>query len=95
MIVRNGKAGAGWRLDEVSEDMATGMEMLMNPFAIVPKEENAERIVNAFAQRDELLKALEIIAGLGPVDPATAAAKIGIDAVAVAVVALNKLRVPK
>ena len=58
MIVRNGRAGAGWRLDEVKEGMASGMEMLMNPFAIVPKEENADRIVAAFEQRDELLEAL-------------------------------------
>jgi len=48
MIMRNGKTAAGWRLDEISGDMAGGMEMLMNPFAIVPKEKNVERIVKAF-----------------------------------------------
>jgi hypothetical protein len=48
MIVRNGKTAVGWRLDEITEAGPVGMEMLMNPFAIVPKEENAERVVKAF-----------------------------------------------
>ena len=48
MIMVNGKSQIGWRLDEVTGDMAGGMEMLMNPFAIAPKEENAKRVVEAF-----------------------------------------------
>lgn len=59
MIVRNGKTAAGWRLDEIKADMAVGMDMLMNPFAIVPKEENAERIVKAFAALATIADALE------------------------------------
>lgn len=55
MIMINGKSQIGWRLDEVTEDMAGGMEMLMNPFAIVPKLENAERVQKAFALLKEWL----------------------------------------
>lgn len=48
MIVRNGKTPIGWRLDEVGEESLGGRGFLENPFAIVPKEENAERIKRAF-----------------------------------------------
>lgn len=48
MIMRNGKTSAGWRMDEVNDESPVGMGMLMNPFAIVPKQENAERIEIAF-----------------------------------------------
>lgn len=61
MIMRNGKTAAGWRLDEVKADMPVGMEMLMNPFAIVPKEENAERIVKAFEALESLERAAEVM----------------------------------
>jgi len=47
MLVRNGKTPLGWRLDELSEENV-GIGMLLNPFAIVPKQENADRIVAAF-----------------------------------------------
>lgn len=40
----------------------------------------------------EARRALEIIEGLGPLDPATNAAKIGQDALGIAVTALGKLR---
>ncbi len=49
-----------------------------------------EFVNNLRRERDAAVRALEIIAGLGPVDPATNAAKIGIDAMGVAVTALNK-----
>jgi hypothetical protein len=48
MISINGKTGAGWRMDEVTEHGPVGLEMLANPFAIVPKKENADRIELAF-----------------------------------------------
>lgn len=54
MITRNGKTPAGWRMDEVNEDSPGGLGMLMNPFAIVPKQENAERIEIAFRLLGEL-----------------------------------------
>lgn len=56
MIMRNGKAAAGWRLDEITEGGPVGVGMLMNPFAIVPKEENADRIVKAFGLLYEWLQ---------------------------------------
>lgn len=49
MIMRNGKAAAGWRLDELRADMPTGMAFIAAPFAIVPDERNAERIQKAFS----------------------------------------------
>lgn len=56
MITRNGKTQLGWRLDELKEDGPVGMDFLTNPFAIVPKEENAERIEDAFALLSEWRK---------------------------------------
>jgi hypothetical protein len=38
----------GWRMDEMTASGPVGLEMLANPFAIVPKEQNAERIELAF-----------------------------------------------
>lgn len=54
MISVNGKTNMGFRLDEVTEDGPVGMEMLMNPFAIVPKKENADRIELAFRLLENL-----------------------------------------
>ncbi len=49
MIMLNGQTTQGfWRLDEVRADGPVGMDFLMNPFALVPKQENAERIVQVF-----------------------------------------------
>ena len=71
MIMKNGKIAAGWRLDEVTEGGPVGMAMLLNPFAIVPKDENADRIELAFelAQR---LHDLNVIA-----DQTERAARLG------------------
>lgn len=80
MIMKNGKTGAGWRLDEVTEDGPTGMGMLMNPFAIVPKAENADRVIKAF-EVARLAQALVPIRSFGQ----------EFDALAKAVEELNKL----
>jgi hypothetical protein len=56
MIMRNGKTAAGWRMDEVNDDSPSALGMLLNPFAIVPKQENAERIEIAFQLLAELSK---------------------------------------
>jgi hypothetical protein len=55
MIMVNGKTAVGYRLDEVTADGPVGMEMLMNPFAIVPKLENAQRVALAFQLLEEWL----------------------------------------
>lgn len=55
MIVRNGKCGIGFRLDDLRVDGPTGMELLENPFAIVPEAKNANRIVEAFELLTEFL----------------------------------------
>jgi len=60
MIMRNGKTPAGWRMDEVNESSPSGLGMLMNPFAIVPQQENAERIETAFEILGDVKKLQEI-----------------------------------
>lgn len=59
MIMRNGRTSVGWRLDDCGEGMKTGFDLLMNPFAIVPDDKNADAIVSAFEERDRYKKALE------------------------------------
>jgi len=51
MIVLNGKVPLGWRLDDLAEQKV-GIDFINNPFAIVPKREDAERIVAAFTSLD-------------------------------------------
>jgi hypothetical protein len=58
MIIRNGKSDFGWRLDDLSSGKA-GIAMLMAPFAIVPDEKDADRIVKAFEVLPELRDALQ------------------------------------
>lgn len=90
MITVNGKTGAGWRLDEVTEDGPVGMEMLMNPFAIVPKKENADRIVAAFDAMENKGKGANEVIAQAIVDATNAEAKRWCDRLEVLPVVCNQ-----
>ena len=80
MIMRNGKTNIGWRMDEVTEKGPVGMDMLSNPFAIVPDKENAERIELAFELLTDLKKIVEK-GGTLPLESWLGSKKVQIDKV--------------
>ena len=56
--MRNGKAAIGWRLDSINEG-TVGLGYLMNPAAIVPKEEDADFVALARTELPKLLDDVE------------------------------------
>ncbi len=62
--VINGKTAAGWRIDSINPQGMSGFDHIMNPVAIVPKEDDAKLIILApklLKQRDELLAKLKVL----------------------------------
>ena len=60
----NGKTVAGWRIDSINPSGKSGFDHIMNPVAIVPREDDAKLIILApelLKQRDELLKKLKAL----------------------------------
>jgi hypothetical protein len=59
----NGLTPVGYRIDIMSEDMATGLEFLAKPFAIVPKLENARLVADALNAFEEAAESRKVAGG--------------------------------